>query len=106
MIDRELMMVGALCIGVVVIAFTLWKVNRDKNIDFSLLDLLMENGKVSKISCIVLGSFAATTWAFIYDCLQRKGVDATTMGAYGALWILPLMARFMGNGHAKPESPT
>ncbi len=69
------------------------------DINFNLRDLLMENDRVSKAACVMMGAFAATTWQFIYYTLNGKLTEGY-LGIYVAAWIAPVVARLI----AKPES--
>ncbi len=100
MIPHLDIMPAALAIFVLGVIRSIYRLHRDPRVDFNLLDLLMENGRVSKISCIVMGSFAVTTWGFIVDCLHRQGLDAVILGAYGALWVSPLLMKLYNAGQA------
>lgn len=83
--------------------FSIKKLHTAEN-SFDLSDLLMENGKASRISVIIMTTFAVTTWAFIYDVTKRKGIDVAILGAYGGMWIVPLVAKFFAVGEKKPAS--
>lgn len=104
-------MEGLLALGVLLVGWSLYRLNRRSDVDFNLIDLLLENGKVSRIACVVMSAFLVTTWAFIYDCIKRKGVDVAIFGAYGGMWIAPLIAKLLGadvrngNGHAGTPKP-
>jgi hypothetical protein len=86
---------AALIIGVLAILWSIYRLHRNPAIDFNMLDLLIENNRVSKVSCIVMGAFAVTTWGFILDCMHRNGLDVGILTAYGGLWVAPLLVRLM-----------
>lgn len=84
---------AALAVGVLATLWSVYRLHRNPTVDFNMLDLLMENGRVSKVSCLVMGAFAVTTWGFILDCLHRDGMDVGILAAYGGLWVAPLLVR-------------
>lgn len=91
---------GILLIGVLCIAWSVYRAQiRDPEFDF--FDLLKENGRVSKISCIVMGSWAAMTYVFVG--MYRGGkMTETLLLAYGGLCFAPLIAKMF----SAPNSTT
>ncbi len=85
-------------VGIIAISF--WRLDRNPANDFNLLDLLMEHGRVSKVSVIVMGAFAVTTWGFVVDCLSRGELDVAILGAYGGLWVAPLLMKLYSAGQS------
>lgn len=73
----------------------IWRFQVGRNNSFSVVDLLMENGVASKTAVILLGSFIATTWAFLYSTLENGEADSTLLLAYGGLWVAPILARIL-----------
>lgn len=99
-------MPAVLAILVLGVIWSIYRLHRDPKVNFNLLDLLIENGRVSKIACIVMGAFAVTTWGFVLDCLNRKGLDAVILAAYGGLWVSPLLLKLYNAGQADPAPVT
>ena len=83
---------AALLIVVLIIVWSLYKAHRRIQNDFSLFDLLMENGRVIKIACVFLGSFAVTSWIMIRVTLDGKMNEGLFM-AYAGAWIVPMTAK-------------
>lgn len=83
------------------VAWSLYRVHRNPNVEFNLLDLLMENGRVSKVSCLVMGSFAVTTWIMVSLTLTGRQTEGY-FTIYGAVWVAPLLARMFA-ASTKPE---
>ena len=69
---------------------SLRKMHSDPAVNFDLRDLLMENGRVSKAAAVMMGSFAATTWFFVYYALNGKMTEGY-LGLYVAAWIAPVV---------------
>lgn len=84
-----------------VIALMIWRSLRTlhsaADVNFDLRDLLMENGRVSKAACVMMGAFAATTWHFIYYSLNGKMTEGYAVIYVGA-WITPVVARLITRG--------
>lgn len=62
------------------------------NVEFNALDLLMENNRVSKVSCLVMGSFGVTSWIVLDLQIHGKLTEGYFMGYCGA-WVAPLIVR-------------
>lgn len=93
----DLIMPLILCAAAIGAGWTLIHMHRSaKWQNFSLLDLLMENDRVSRIAVITMGAFFVTTWAFVYDVLKH-GLDVAKLGAYGGMWVVPLISKIFGN---------
>lgn len=103
--DAALLIV-ALCVG-----WSLYRAHRSDGAafaQFNLLDLIMENGRVSRIACVFLGSFAVTSWIMIRLTMDGKMTEGY-LTSFGALWIIPLTAKLFSPApitpNAKPGSP-
>lgn len=83
---------AALLIVALVIAWSLYRAHRVQDNTFNLLDLIMENGRVSKLACVFLGSFGVTSWLMVRLTLDGKMTEGY-LTAYGALWIIPITAK-------------
>ena len=83
---------ASLLIVALVIAWSLYRAHLMPGNAFSLLDLVMENGRVSKLACVFLGSFAVTSWLMVRLTLDGKMTEGY-LAAYGALWIVPITAK-------------
>lgn len=84
----------------VLLSLILWRWNRDPENDFELKDLLMENGKASKLACTWAGAFVTMTFAFIHLVLHDKLTD-TYAGLYAATWCVPIITKMF----APPKPP-
>ena len=102
----QIALVVALLVALIIM-ISLRRAHDDPASTFDLRDLLMENGRVSKAAAVMLGSFAATTWCFIYLTISGKMTEGM-FGLYAAVWVTPVLARlFKANGHAQqPEAQT
>lgn len=87
---------------VVLITWSFYRLHRDPNTDFNVLDLLMENGRVSKISCAFLAAFGITSWIMVKLTLDGKMTEGY-LGLYGSMWVGPLIARVVFGKHEYTE---
>lgn len=93
-----------LCLLLLIIAVSMWHAQRNHP-HFDAFDLIMENGRVSKIAIAFMLVLAVTTWVIID--LQLKG--ALTEGyftMYGTMWVVPLVAKVVFNKTELPANTT
>lgn len=83
-----------LLIIVLLIAVLMYMRWRNQESEINLDDLLMENGRMSKISVVFLGSWVFSTWLMVFMTLNDKMTEGLFM-AYGGLWIAPIVARII-----------
>lgn len=84
--DAALLIV-ALCVG-----WSLYRAHRLIGNNFNLIDLIMENGRVSRLACVFLGSFGVSSWIMIRLTLDGKMTEMM-FAAYAAAWIAPIIAK-------------
>lgn len=93
---------GAMLIISVAIAYSLYRANRDMT-TFNLIDLLMENGRVSRIACAFLTTLIVTSWIMVTLTVLGK-MSEGYMATYGAMWVTPIVAKLFST--APPAVPT
>lgn len=91
--------------AVVVVLLLVWSIYRahrsgGKYEDFNLFDLLMENGRVSRLACAFWVGHAVMSWAFLRLTLDGKMSDGVFM-AYGAVIVTPIIAKLFTNPPAE-----
>jgi hypothetical protein len=98
-------MVFVLVLTMALIAYSFWQAHKNPLVDFNVFDLLMENGRVSKVACMVLGSFIMTTWMMVHLTIHDKMTEGY-MTTYMAAWIAPLIAKmFVQPAVPKEDKP-
>lgn len=88
-----------LFVVVLIIAWSLYRLHRDPAVNFNLIDLIMENGRVSKVSCLVMGAFTVHTWIMV--SLTPDKMSEMYLTIYGATWVAPLLTRMI----SQPKIP-
>ena len=69
-----------------------WQRDEKKYVDFDLTDLLMENGRLSRLAFTWLGSFMVMSFGFIY-LLLTKGLTDTYALLYAGTWAAPIITK-------------
>ena len=84
----------AISAGLIVLSF--WHAQKNPEFHFDVFDLLMENGKLSKISLAFMLVLAVSTWVIVD--LQIKGkLDNGMFLSWLAAWVTPLCAKVLFN---------
>lgn len=83
---------GALLIVAMVIAWSFYRSHRNPSIQFDLFDLLMENGRLSRIACAFMATLIVTSWVIIRLTVEGKLTEGL-FTAYVAAWVAPIVAK-------------
>lgn len=87
-----------------VLIISIWKLHKDPKNSFNILDTIMDNGRVSKIAFVFMGSWLALTFVFIGQHFQNKMTDALYM-AYGTVCFAPIIARMFSTSTPSAQPP-
>lgn len=104
MTPREVML-AVLAVGALLLIVTFWRAHRSALAQFNAFDLIMENGRVSKIALCFMTAFAVTTWLVIYLALRDKMTEGLFL-AYGGMWVAPLVAKVVFDKNEAPGTTT
>lgn len=73
---------------------------------FNILDLLMENGRVSRLAAAFMMTLVVTSWVMIKLAVDGKMTEGYLM-AFGGMWIAPIISKmFATNSGASVSSTT
>lgn len=89
-------MLVALAAILVFVVLSFWRAHNKPGFDFNAFDLVMENGKVSKIAFTFMAAFAVTTWILVDLQLKDKMTEGY-LTTYGAMWVASLVAKVVFN---------
>lgn len=90
------------------ILFIVWCFIAARNINartdntFEILDLFMENGRISKAAVVMMGAFVLTTWMMVTLTLKDKLTEGY-LGIYVAAWITPVVVRLITGTPSNPN---
>jgi len=89
---------------VLIVAYSAYRLHLNPENDFNILDLIMENGRVSKAASVMMGAFTLTSWLMIQLTLSGKMTEGY-FGLYSAAWIAPVVVRLItGNSLSQPPA--
>lgn len=100
MTSREWMLI-ILALAVLVVLVSLWRAHRNALVRFNIFDLVMENGRVSKISVSYMLVLGVSTWVVVNQEISGKLTEGI-FGMWLAAWVSPLVARVV---FGKTEMP-
>lgn len=83
---------AVLGIFMLLITWSFYLAQKDPNISFNLFDLIMENGRVSRIGFAFIVALLVTSWVLIRVARDGKMTDLL-YAAYGAMWVAPIVAK-------------
>ena len=83
---------AALIVFMLLVTWSFYRAQRDENIAFNLLDLVMENGRVSKLAFAFMTGLVCLTWIMI-KLTQAGKMTEGYVGLYGAIIIAPVIAK-------------
>ena len=86
----------AVCIGL-----ALWRAHRRPGFDFNLFDLLMENGRVSRLALWYNVSGAVSTWVII-DAQIKDKLSEGLFGLWLTAWVGSIIAKLVFNRTEPP----
>jgi hypothetical protein len=95
-------MIMVLTVASLCIVISFWRAHRNQAFTFDAFDLVMENGKVSKIAVAFMLVLGVTTWVIIDQQIAGKLTEGM-FGLYGGMWVMPLVAKVV---FAKTEMPS
>ena len=91
-------------LAALLVIVTLWVWHRSKESDVDLSDLLMENGRLSRLAFTWLGSFMVMSFGFIYAVLLGKLSDIYA-ALYAATWAVPIVTKMFAIKQSTTEPP-
>lgn len=91
---------AALLIGSLVLCWSMYRAHKDRNFKFNLLELLMDNGRISKTAFAFMLTLSVTSWIMLRLTLDGKLTEGYFTG-YGLMWVAPLVAKLF----AVPPAP-
>jgi hypothetical protein len=83
---------ATLLIIALVIAWSFYRAHRNADFVFNVFDLIMENGRVSRIACAFLATLIVTSWVVVRLTLDGHLTEGL-FTAYVAAWVAPIIAK-------------
>ncbi|MBV8061445.1 MAG: hypothetical protein JO253_08000 [Alphaproteobacteria bacterium] len=104
MITIHHVMLIVLAASAAAILYSLWRAHVSAQIQFNALDLLMENGRVSRIAVAFMLVLLVSTWVIINLTVRDKITEGYYLAYMGA-WVTPLVTKVVFNKNEPPAPP-
>lgn len=86
--------VAVAVLALVVLSFI--KTHRDPSSSINIFDLVLENGRLSKMACAFWATFGVLSWIMV-KVLKAGDMSVEYFGAYGALFVAPIIAKMFSS---------
>jgi hypothetical protein len=83
---------------------SLWRFQKNPNNEFDILDLLMENGRVSRTAAAFSVTLIITSWIMLKLTVDKSMTEGY-LGIYGGLWVTPIVTRMFATSTPSPKEP-
>jgi len=84
---------AALGVILLLVLWSFYKAQRDPTNSLNLFDLVMENGRISRIAVAFLVALLVTSWVLIIAAHDTARNLDVIFSAYGAMWVAPIVAK-------------
>jgi hypothetical protein len=101
LLSRPVLMTAVLVLGVLFLFWSFWRAQKAEY-SFNALDLVMQDGKVSRIGTSYMIVLGVTTWIMVNLTLNGRLTEAYFM-AYVTAWVAPLVARVVFGQTTPPD---
>ena len=91
---------AALSVLLLLVTWSFYRAQRDPAFTFNLFDLIMENGRISKLATAFNVGVLALTWIMIRLTIDGKMTEGY-VGLYGSIIIAPIIAKLF----SPPSAP-
>lgn len=94
-------MITVLVVVVVIIGVSLKRLHQRVNTDFNLFDLIMQDGKASRVGITFMGTWLLSCWIMGYLVLTGKLTEQYFL-IFNGSWVVPLTARVIFGAKTAP----
>lgn len=101
----DIVLYALLAVIVVGIVVSFYRYQKDPVNTFNILDLLLENGRVSRLATAFMATLVVTSWVIIKLAVDGKMTEGYLM-AFGGMWIAPIISKMFATNNAAKSSTT
>ena len=84
---------ASISVLLLLVTWPFYRAQRDPAVSFNLFDLIMENGRVSRIGFAFMVALVVTSWVLVIVARSGKQNIEIMFAAYGAMWVAPIVAK-------------
>ena len=101
-VDKFRVVDALIAVLIFAITWSIYRAHRDPQYrEFNFFDLIMENGRISRLACVFIGTWLVHSWIMIRLTIDGKMSDGY-FTSYGAIWAAPIIAKMFSG----PSSST
>lgn len=101
----DLVLYALLAVIVAGVVVSFYRYHKKPGNMFNILDLLMENGRVSRLAAAFMMTLLVTSWVMIKLAVDGKMTEGYLM-AFGGMWIAPIISKMFATNTATASSTT
>lgn len=101
----DIVLYTLLAVIVAGIVLSFYRYQKNPANTFNILDLLMENGRVSRLAAAFMMTLVVTSWVMIKLTVDGKMTEGYLM-AFGGMWIAPIISKMFATNTATATSTT
>lgn len=98
--DNMIIMYVILCVILFGTFYFLYRIDKNKKLPYSIMDLIVDEGKIQERKVTRLGTWVVSTWGFIYLIIQNH-LDEWYFVGYMSVWVANAI---LSKNHSSPES--
>ena len=83
---------AAMLIGLLALIWSFYRAQKDPANVLNLFDLVMDNGRISKVSVAFMTTLCVTSWIMLRLALDGKLTEGY-LTSYGLMWVATLVAK-------------
>lgn len=85
-VNSMFLMYLILILFIVFTLYYLYKIDKNKKLSYSIMDLIVDDGKIQERKVTRLGTWIVSTWGFVYLIIQDK-LDEWYFVGYMGVWV-------------------
>lgn len=101
----DIVLYTLLAVILAAVAVSFYRYQKNPANTFNILDLLMENGRVSRLAAAFMMTLVVTSWVMIKLTIDGKMTEGYLM-AFGGMWIAPIISKMFATNTATTSSST
>ena len=101
----DIVMYALLAVIAIGVAVSFYRYQKNPVNTFNILDLLMENGRVSRLAAAFMMTLVVTSWVMIKLAVDGKMTEGY-MIAFGGMWIAPIISKMFATNTTSASTTT
>ena len=95
---------ATILVVLLLVVWSFYRAQQDPNVAFNLFDLVMENGRVSKLAFAFMTGLIVLSWIMVKLTITGKMTEGY-VGLYGGIVIAPVIAKLFSSNPSQADPP-